>query len=305
MNSSSSPFEWLLEHLELDTSLLHVGRYCGDWQASTHGLARASFHLLMDGQCWLHTDEQSIHLEREDAVFLLQDFPYQLSNQATAAQAANQPRISMQPLNQQPGAGAGLVCGFFHFRAGLSQLLLDALPPLLILRAGDPALSAARQLFALIEHECARGESASTLLLERLSHLLFLYVLREHLPQQHSLSGLLGLARVAQFSQWLERMIAHPELPWTLEQMAELCGLSRSAFCKKVLETANTTPGQILLNLRMRLASELLQKNHSVAEVAEQVGYQSVAAFTRAFEKTTASLPGAYRRQFAEPPQAD
>lgn len=305
MNSSSSPFEWLLEHLELDTSLLHVGRYCGDWQASTHGLARSSFHLLVDGQCWLHTDDQSIHLEREDAVFLLQDFPYRLSSAPLPAQAADHPRIRMLPLSQQPGAGAGLVCGFFHFRAGLSQLLLDALPPLLILRAGDPALTAARQLFALIEQECARGESASQLLLERLSHLLFLYVLREHLPQQHNLSGLLGLARVPQFDRWLQQMIAHPEQPWTLEQMAELCGLSRSAFCKKVLETADTTPGHILLNLRMRLACELLQKNQSVAEVAEQVGYQSVAAFTRAFEKTTAHLPGAYRRQFVDTSDTD
>lgn len=51
MNSSSALVDWLLDSLELNTSLFHVGRYCGDWHASTHGLARASFHLIVQGQC--------------------------------------------------------------------------------------------------------------------------------------------------------------------------------------------------------------------------------------------------------------
>jgi len=58
MISSSPLIDWLLESLELDASLFHVGRYCGGWHASTHGLARASFHLIVQGHCWLHIDEQ-------------------------------------------------------------------------------------------------------------------------------------------------------------------------------------------------------------------------------------------------------
>ncbi|MCY1311897.1 Helix-turn-helix domain protein [compost metagenome] len=58
-----------------------------------------------------------------------------------------------------------------------------------------------------------------------------------------------------------------------------------------------TSPGQILLNLRMKLACQLLQRGHAVAEVADACGYQSVASFTRAFDKLLGMPPGAYRRR--------
>jgi AraC family transcriptional activator of mtrCDE len=296
MNSSSAPFQWLLDHLELDTSLLHVGRYCGNWQASTHGLARASFHLLLDGDCWLHCAGQSIHLQQGDGVFLLRDRPYRLSSHAQPDEAERSPRGQMQALSQEPSRGVGLVCGFFHFRAGLSQLLLESLPERLVLRAGDPALQAASCLFELIMQECDASEHPSPALLERLSHLLFLYVLRQHLPEGEQLSGLLGLARHPQFSDLIGALIEAPQQPWSLQEMADRCGLSRSAFCKRVQELTQASPGQILLQLRVRLASSLLQQGLPVAEVADRVGYQSVAAFTRAFSKVAGVLPGAYRK---------
>lgn len=299
MNSSLPPFEWLLESLELDTSLFHVGRYCGNWQASTHGLARASFHVLLHGDCWLHLDDggEPVALHAGDAVFLLHDIRYRLSNAAAADAARCSPKVAMQPLQQQPREGVGLVCGFFHFRPGLSSLILQALPAFLVLRAGDPSLSAARRLFELILDECARGDGPSDAFLERLSHLLFLYVLREQ-GQAEQLGGLLGLARQPQFSALIEQLIARPEHSWPMEEMASYTGLSRSAFCKRFQELSGTSPGQMLISLRVRQATRLLKQGVAVADVAEAVGYQSVAAFTRAFAKVTGILPGAFRKQF-------
>ena len=59
MISSAALVDWLLEGLELDASLFHVGRYCGGWHASTQGMGRASFHLVVQGDCWLHLDGQA------------------------------------------------------------------------------------------------------------------------------------------------------------------------------------------------------------------------------------------------------
>ncbi|WP_263147358.1 AraC family transcriptional regulator [Pseudomonas sp. RIT-PI-AD] len=297
MNSSTAPFEWLLENLELDTRLFHVGRYCGRWQASTQGLARASFHLVVEGRCWLHLpDAEPVELREGDAVFLLRDLAYRLSQERDPERAKAAPRVEMAPLGT-PRDGVGLVCGFFHFRAGLSSLILDALPPSLILRAETPGSSAARRLFELILEECARTEGEpSAAFLERLSHLLFLYALREQRALE-DVGGLLALARQPTFSPLLERLIERPQEAWTLEQMAQLCGMSRSAFSKRFQELSGSSPGQLLLGLRVRQAGRLLRQNLAVAEVAEAVGYQSVAAFTRAFAKVTGVLPGAYRRQ--------
>jgi|SRR5476649_1048176 len=299
MISSTPLIDWLLESLELDASLFHVGRYCGGWHASTHGLARASFHLIVQGHCWLHIEGQTEpqRLDSGDAVFLLRDLDYRLSSADHREAAQQQPRVAMQPLDSEARDGVGLVCGFFHLRAGLSSLIIDALPDWIILRAGDPSLSAARSLFELILEECKRQPAPSSTLLERLSHLLFLYVLRQQVNDNHDLGGLMALARHPAFAPLLEQLIEHPERPWPLEAMAACTGLSRSAFFKRFNELAGQSPGQVLLALRIRHACQLFKTNKTVEQVCAAVGYQSIAAFTRAFTKAVGVQPGAYRKQ--------
>ncbi|AJP52512.1 AraC family transcriptional regulator [Pseudomonas simiae] len=298
MNSSSALVDWLLDSLELDTSLFHVGRYCGDWHASTHGLASASFHLIVQGRCWLHIDgDTTAHrLDNGDAVFLLRDLEYRLSGEPTAAGAQECPRVPMVPLDSAASDGVGLVCGFFHFQSGLSAMIVDTLPAWIILRAGDPSLTAARNLFELILQECERLPAPSSALLERLCHLLFLYVLRQQVLDNSALGGLAALARQPAFADLLEQLIARPADAWTLESMAACTGLSRSAFFKRFNELCGQSPGQVLLMMRMRHACQLFKQNQTVADVAVAVGYQSVAAFTRAFHKVTGQQPGAYRK---------
>jgi AraC-like DNA-binding protein len=299
MNFATPLIDWLLESLELDASIFHVGRYCGGWHASTQGLARSSFHVLVQGQCWLHVEghDQPQHLDTGDAVFLLRDLPYRLSNEADARAAEGQPRMEMLALDGAAADGVGLVCGFFHFHAGLSSLIVEALPDFIILRAGDPSSTAARSVFELILQECQRASGPSSTLLERLSHLLFLYVLRQHVGGNPALGGLVALARQPLFAALLQQMIERPEHAWTLETMAACTGLSRSAFFKRFNEIAGQSPGKVLLALRMRHAAHLLKANQTVEHVASAVGYQSVSAFTRAFTKAEGVQPGAYRKQ--------
>lgn len=302
MICASPLVDWLLESLELDASLFHAGRYCGGWHTSTHGMGRASFHLVVQGHCWLHIDGQpaGVRLEAGDAVFLLRDLAYRLSSDEDPLDACAQPRQAMQPLDSRASDGVGLVCGFFDFQTGLSSLIMDGLADWIILRAGDPALSAARALFELILEECQRTPAPSQVLLERLTHLLFLYVLRQQVGDDRPIDGLIALARHSAFTGLLERLIEAPGQPWTLERMAACTGLSRSAFFKRFNELAGQSPGQVLLALRMRQACQLLQAGNTVEQVCAAVGYQSVAAFTRAFAKVVGVQPGAYRKQHEE-----
>ncbi|MDU9405836.1 AraC family transcriptional regulator [Pseudomonas sp. zfem004] len=299
MISSSHLVDWLLEGLELDASLFHVGRYCGGWHASTQGMGRASFHLVVQGHCWLHVDghAEPVRLECGDAVFLLRDLAYRLSGDEDVADACAQPRRTMQALDLEADDGVGLVCGFFHFQTGLSSLIVEGLADWILLRANDPAGSAARALFGLILEECRRAPQPSQTVLERLTHLLFLYVLRRQVHTGQALGGLVALARQPAFAGLLERLIEEPGQAWTLESMAAYAGLSRSAFFKRFNELAGQSPGQVLLALRMRQACQLLKAGNTVEQVGGRVGYQSVAAFTRAFAKAVGVQPGAYRKQ--------
>lgn len=299
MISSSPLVDWLLEGLELDASLFHVGRYCGGWHASTQGMGRASFHLVVQGHCWLHLDGQAeaLRLETGDAVFLLRDLGYRLSGDQDPVSACAQPRQTMQALDSEASDGVGLVCGFFRFRPGLSSLIVEGLADCILLRASDPTAHAARALFELILQECRRIPAPSQTLLERLTHLLFLYVLRQQVHVGQPLGGLVALARQPAFAGLLQQLIEQPGQAWTLESMAACTGLSRSAFFKRFNELAGQSPGQVLLALRMRHACQLLQGGKTVEQVGAQVGYQSVAAFTRAFAKAVGVQPGAYRKR--------
>ncbi|MXS18346.1 AraC family transcriptional regulator [Pseudomonas oryzihabitans] len=298
MSFSSASTEWLLDNLECDASLFHAGRYCGGWQASTQGQARASFHLVVEGQCWLHLGDEAVQpLASGDAIFLLHDLPFRLASSAHPTEAGALPRGAMGALSERAGEGTGLVCGFFDFAGSLSRLIVSALPAIIVLRAGDQNAQAARTLFQLIREEASAPRSSAALL-ARLGQLLFLYVLRDQLNHsERGHGGLVALARHAQFGPLLEQLIAAPERPWSLVDMAAVTGLSRSAFCKKFQEIGGQSPGQVLLALRMRRACLELDAGQRVEAVAERVGYHSVAAFVRAFAKEQGLPPGAYRRR--------
>ncbi|MBN3968609.1 AraC family transcriptional regulator [Pseudomonas gregormendelii] len=299
MISSRLLMDWLLESLELEANLFHVGRYCGDWHANTSEITRSSFHLVVQGQCWLHVHGQAhpYALSAGDAVFMLRDFKYWLSNSENAQNAQRFPAIDMVPLDSGAENGVGLVCGFFHFKTGLSSMIIDGLPDWIILRADEPSVQAARVIFELILQECERPSAPSSLLLERLSHLLFLYVLRQQIADNHELGGLVALARHPSFAPLLDQLIKQPQAAWSLDTMATVTGLSRSAFFKRFTDLAHQSPGQVLLALRIRHACQLLKSNHTVEAVCPAVGYQSISAFTRAFVKSVGMQPGAFRKK--------
>ncbi len=95
----------------------------------------------------------------------------------------------------------------------------------------------------------------------------------------------------------LDDMLRNPGEDWSIARMADAAHMSRAAFCKHFTGAGGVTPAQFLLRLRMRLATQRLHAGDSVEQAAFHVGYQSHAAFTRAFKRIVGEQPGAYRRQ--------
>jgi len=298
-NLSPELFHWLLQALELDASVFHVGQYCGPFRASTSGHDRASFHLVVHGRCWLHRPgAASIELGRGDAVFMLRDTPHALSRDPVARWDAR-PGAEMTPLTAAGARSAdstGLVCGFFSFKHGVSDLIVRSLPVTLLVRADEPELAGLRSVFELILAETGRDDGSSGAMIERLTSLLFSYLIRHRVTQDESPVGLFAAARRSEFVGLLQRLIAAPEHAWKLSEMARHTGMSRASFFKNFSQTAGCSPGQFLLALRMQAAGRLLGEGKNIEQVAGNVGYQSTAAFARAFKKYTGLQPGAYRR---------
>jgi AraC-like DNA-binding protein len=191
---------------------------------------------------------------------------------------------------------AHIVCGYLGCDARPFNPLLAALPPVLRVsdRAGGPF--GAFVQFAVAESKEPRigGECV----LGRLSELMFVDVVRrylETLPADRT-DWLAGL-RDPFIGRALTALHRNPARDWTLESLAHEVGLSRSVLAERFTQFVGQPVMQYLTNWRMQLAANhLLSGIDSVAAVAERVGYESEAAFSRAFKKTVGAPPSQWRK---------
>jgi AraC-like DNA-binding protein len=227
----------------------------------------------------------------------MSDVPHFLS--ASPDPAAPVARRAMQSLGEpaDDDDGTGLACGFFRFSGALGPLVIGSFPDYLVCRSGDAALGHSVALFDMILAEAGGDPERPSPLIARLVELLFFYLIR-HAGQREALTaGLLALAQRGEFMALLDAMLRNPGEDWSIARMADAAHMSRAAFCKHFTGAGGVTPAQFLLRLRMRLATQRLDAGDSVEQAAFHVGYQSHAAFTRAFKRVVGEQPGAYRRQ--------
>jgi AraC-like DNA-binding protein len=138
-------------------------------------------------------------------------------------------------------------------------------------------------------------------MLERMSEMMFVDAVRRHVDSlpENSL-GWLGALRDRFVGRALALIHDAPAAPWTVEELGQKVGLSRSAFHERFAEIVGQSPMQYLANWRMQVGAGLLRNTNSpVASVAQEVGYDSEAAFSKAFKRLVGSTPGAWRRSVA------
>ena len=195
------------------------------------------------------------------------------------------------------GATTRVVCGFLAGNE-LLQAIVSTLPELLVLDVA--ALPSGRWIadsFTFAVQTCAEPEPGSSLVLTKISELLFLESLRRHLmnapPEDRGWTA--GL-RDPQVRRALSLLHARACEPWTTDDLATQLGMSRSAFADRFTTVMGVPPMRYLTRWRMRqAANDLTARGKSVSEVAFDLGYSSEAAFTRAFRREFGSPPGEWR----------
>jgi len=198
-----------------------------------------------------------------------------------------------------------VVCGFVGCDLKPFNPLIATLPRLLHLPADDVGGWVKGVLHqAVIESRERRPGSAAVL--DRVSEMVFVDAARrylENLPE--SAEGWLAGLRDRHVGKALSAMHEQPARDWTLDDLGREAGLSRSALHERFVRFAGQPPMQYLTNWRMQLAANLLRTSHAnVATIALDVGYDSEAAFTRAFKRATGRPPAAWRREQAGPRKA-
>jgi AraC-like DNA-binding protein len=193
---------------------------------------------------------------------------------------------------------ATLVCGYLACDARPFNPLLESLPQML--KAGDGLKNASGWVGQFIHFavaEVADKRAGSESVLTKLSELMFIDVIRryiETLPPQDT--GWLAGLRDPSVGKALALIHARPSFNWTVEGLARQCGASRTVLAERFTQLVGSPPMHYLAKWRMQVASELLNGSSNMATIAAQVGYDSEAAFSRAFKKMIGVAPSVWRQ---------
>jgi AraC-like DNA-binding protein len=205
------------------------------------------------------------------------------------------------------GEPTRFVCGFLACEPRLSQVFLSGLPAMLKVHvANEPSGQWLEHSIRFSVEHASGSNSGSTLVLAKLSEVLFVETLRRYittLPAEQT--GWLAGARDPSIGQALSLLHKDPGYGWTISNLARRVGLSRTRLAERFRYFLGGSPMAYLAQWRLKLGAEILQSSEdSVASVATAVGYGSEAAFNRAFKREFACPPAQFRRTRAVAPRA-
>lgn len=287
----------ILASLRLRAHVFSHGCYRGEWVLDTSGSKRATFHLLAGGRCWLHLPGQSdpIPVNGGDLIVFPHDAPHSLTNSVEPPNPET-PR-NLPPNMEAPGGSATILCGYFHFERQAWNPLMESLPEAVILSSEESSsLPLTEALVKFMQYEADTGALGTDLVLDKLSEVLFIHVVRRFV-QNHPGQGYIAALADKYIGKALSAFHKTPDNKWSLETLAKAAGLSRSAFTEKFTQLTGHTPMNYVTRWRMTIAHDLLAiEKNGVLEVAEQCGYQSEAAFAKVFKKHFGYGPGAARK---------
>jgi AraC-like DNA-binding protein len=278
------------------------------------------FHGVVAGSCWASiVDESPIRLEAGDVILFPQGDPHVMSSapgmraprvdrnlyfsprppQLPYALSMKEAEVTMTRLAGSDPDRATVVCGFLGLDARPFNPLLAALPRMLRIPGSTLGADSWVTTFmrAVVTESNSRRPGGEAVL-ERMSEMLFVEVLRRHIdslpPEQ---TGWLAGMRDPAVGRALSFIHEKPAGAWTLERLSKEAGLSRSSLHERFVHLIGQPPMQYLAQWRMQVAAGLLRDtNAKLVEVALDVGYESEAAFSRAFKRIAGLSPGAWRK---------
>jgi len=266
-----------------------------------------SFHTLLEGSCWAEMIDGSVEPMRLNAgdiiVFPLDDAHVFCSS--VGMRAAPNLAVYIRPVDKQlpyilnEGIGPNgcrFICGYIGCDIRPYNPFITSLPRLLHGRS-----VASGWLSHLVQHAVSETENHNAggeTVLAKLAELLFVQVIRQYATELPAESrGWLAGLRDPQVGHALHLVHANPAADWTIETLANAVGMSRSAFAKRFAHFSGDSPMQYLSRWRMQLAARRLENPQvSIAQAGVEVGYESEAAFNRAFKKIMGVPPGTWRR---------
>ena len=265
------------------------------------------YHAVLAGSAILEDSAKGrpLQLKAGDILLLPGNIRHVMHDGSGAAALPARNRAALNfTISENPGLGErlDLLCGHFAISAPHDRLLRSYLPPRLVVHAGAHAgqQETAAQLaglVALMRRESADDHLGGSAMLNALSTAMFALVLRLASETEDAPRGLLALAGHSRLAPAVAALFNDPARAWSLPELARLCNMSRATLARQFQDKLGRSASDLLTQIRMmQAANELKRSQLSTGAVAEQVGYQSEAAFQRAFKGHIGFTPAQWRK---------
>ena len=270
----------------------------GDWALAFPGFEGIKFNAVTQGRGWLAVEgePEPLPLAEGDCFLMTRGRPFTLASDPSVPPVPGETVYATAREGIATCNGGGdffLVGGRFAFAADYAETLFASLPAVVVVRETSDQAPVLRWALAQLAGELRQRRPGGYLVIDHLAHLMLVQVLRLYLDTQ-ARPGVGWLQALAdrRLARVLGALHADPARRWTLEELAGVAGLSRSAFAERFRRLVGAPPMDYLTRWRMLVAADRLRHSReSVASVALAVGYESESAFSTAFKRIMASSP--------------
>lgn len=259
------------------------------------------FHLILGGDCLIRLGSgREIALHSGDFLLLPRGDAHVIVGLRPRGEAhpLRIARGGMLPLreNGEGEADVDLLCGHFDCAPGSAALLLDSLPDVFLVSLVEESEELLKTLVAMLYRETAEEKPGALAIITATCLSLFIMAVRAGKASPAASSGLLQLLGDARLGKSAIAMMTSPAFAWTIDDLAHHSAMSRATYARQFRERAGMTVGTFLTDIRMMLASDLLLRTRrTVADIAAEVGYESEAAFGKAFKVRRGITPARFR----------
>jgi transcriptional regulator GlxA family with amidase domain len=266
----------------------------------------ASFAMISRGSCWLTVDgtPDSILLTAGDCFLVAPGKYYTLRDDphTPAINLCDAPVLEDNHVVCYGGGGAPttIIAGLIHFGAASLKSITQLLPELVLIRSEQASNIGLDTIFQLLTTEMTGQQPAYGLVSTRLAEVLFIQALRAQISNSVPTSnpGWLRAIFDPKIGAAMRQFHDAVEQPWTVKSLASAAGMSRSAFALRFKQLLGQSPLEYVTQWRMQKAIQLLgDANRKLADIAQQIGYDSDAAFNKAFKRVIGNTPRGYVRQ--------
>jgi AraC-like DNA-binding protein len=265
-------------------------------------------YAVLSGHCWLSVEDiaDPVRLKTGDCFLLPSGRPFRLASDLSLTP------IDARTIFAKPGSGrihsfnGGGDCfiagGHFAFTGKHAEILLGVLPPIVHIQ-NESDKEAMRWSLERMRQELREPQPGGSLIAQQLACMMLVQALRLHLAEglRGGVGWLFALAD-PQISIAITAMHNTPARHWTLQELAEHTGMSRSTFALKFKQTVGQSPMDYLTRWRMLLAGDkLTNSGDPISTIALSLGYESESAFSTAFKRVMGSSPRHYGRGRDQP----